>query len=97
MPLYDYECNECGEQFEKIVSSRDSEVFCPLCGASKRVERKFPNRGSFELKGGMWSYDGFQSKVPTHEVFNKDGSYKDKYQKKHDAGGTPIFDNMKGV
>ncbi len=95
MPLYDYECEECKYVFEKMVPSMDATIQCPQCG--KDVKRHFPNRGSFELKGGMWSYDGFQSKVPTHEVFKEDGSYQDKYHKKHQAGGTPIFDGIKGV
>ena len=40
MPIYEYACDDCGEQFEKLVrmSTQDSEVDCPQCGArhSKR-------------------------------------------------------------
>jgi putative FmdB family regulatory protein len=41
MPIYEYECTDCGEQFEKLVrmSTKESEVECPDCGAhhSKRM------------------------------------------------------------
>lgn len=36
MPLYEYQCLDCGERFEKLVpiSKRDEEADCPLCGGS---------------------------------------------------------------
>jgi len=38
MPLYEYICPNCSEEFEKIVSS-DQVVQCPKCGreAKKKV------------------------------------------------------------
>ncbi len=30
MPLYGYECNTCGHQFEKLVRSSDTPA-CPSC------------------------------------------------------------------
>lgn len=40
MPLYEYQCQECGQEFEKLrsISDRDS-VNCPTCGSGK-VGRK---------------------------------------------------------
>jgi len=40
MPLYEYECKACGEQFETLVSSKkkDESKTCPACG-SKNSER----------------------------------------------------------
>jgi len=41
MPLYVYKCEECGHEFEEIVSydKRDGPQSCGLCGkSSKRVE-----------------------------------------------------------
>lgn len=44
MPLYEYECEDCGEQFETLVSrsSRDS-VECPECGSgsTRRLQSTF--------------------------------------------------------
>jgi putative FmdB family regulatory protein len=36
MPLYEYQCNDCGSQFEKLVrgASQRPEVACPTCGES---------------------------------------------------------------
>jgi len=35
MPIYEYECKECGEKFEQFrkLSGDDSEVKCSRCGA----------------------------------------------------------------
>ena len=40
MPLYEYRCEECGAQFEKLVgaSNRD-DVECAECGA-ERTQRQ---------------------------------------------------------
>jgi putative FmdB family regulatory protein len=37
MPLYEYQCEECGESFELLVRSSDQqdEVTCPKCGGKK--------------------------------------------------------------
>ncbi|MDY6933490.1 MAG: zinc ribbon domain-containing protein [Spirochaetota bacterium] len=36
MPIYEFECGECGEKFEKLVSNHESgrSVCCPKCDAS---------------------------------------------------------------
>ncbi len=33
MPLYEYQCNDCGEEFEKMVpfSQADQNQTCPSC------------------------------------------------------------------
>ena len=33
MPLYDFECTECGERFEELVASSGPAPPCPTCGA----------------------------------------------------------------
>ena len=37
MPLYEYSCNNCGNDFEKTVSfaEADSKQKCPICGSGK--------------------------------------------------------------
>lgn len=41
MPLYEFECLQCGAIFEKLVKTAgmDWEVVCPKCGA-RRVEER---------------------------------------------------------
>jgi len=35
MPIFDYKCEDCGAQFEELVSSSDSTVACPTCESDK--------------------------------------------------------------
>jgi putative FmdB family regulatory protein len=37
MPIYEYECTNCGHKFElrRRLADSDSEVGCPNCGASQ--------------------------------------------------------------
>jgi putative FmdB family regulatory protein len=42
MPIYEFECLECGAAFEKLVRKADTkaEVACPWCGARKLEEKR---------------------------------------------------------
>src|SRR4051794_4920446 len=33
MPIYEFECGECGERFEDLVAAGTESVACPSCGA----------------------------------------------------------------
>jgi len=37
MPIYEFECCECGARFEMLrsISDSDGEVACPECGAER--------------------------------------------------------------
>ena len=35
MPIYEYVCDDCQAQFEKIVINRQQEVSCPKCSSQK--------------------------------------------------------------
>lgn len=35
MPLFEYKCDDCGKQFEELVSSSQTAVTCPHCGSTK--------------------------------------------------------------
>jgi putative FmdB family regulatory protein len=42
MPVYDYLCNDCHKEFEKVLTLNEHEkdkVVCPHCG-SKNVEQE---------------------------------------------------------
>jgi putative FmdB family regulatory protein len=39
VPLFDFECQACGEHFEELVANGESTQ-CPSCG-SERVERRW--------------------------------------------------------
>ncbi|GAC1619936.1 MAG: hypothetical protein PVS2B2_05420 [Candidatus Acidiferrum sp.] len=37
MPIYEYVCDECQEQFEKIVLNKTQEIACPKCASRKNT------------------------------------------------------------
>jgi len=54
MPIYEYRCDACGGQFEKLVRSSSPAVACPGCGDEK-VERQY---STFAAKMGSTSAKG---------------------------------------
>lgn len=50
MPLYEFECQECGKDFEELVFHNDEQVLCPACG-KEHVRRKV-SRFAFKCEGG---------------------------------------------
>jgi putative FmdB family regulatory protein len=62
MPLYEYQCEECGLRFEVRQKFSDAPVdVCKQCGGPAR---KLVSRGAFALKGGGW-YDQGYSQAPS--------------------------------
>jgi putative FmdB family regulatory protein len=58
MPIYEYECQKCGHEFERDQRMSDPPVkTCPEC-KGRRVT-KLISRSSFVLKGGGWYADGY--------------------------------------
>ncbi|MGH9468864.1 MAG: FmdB family zinc ribbon protein [Terriglobia bacterium] len=51
MPIFEYECRDCGARFERIVASHEDEVTCKSC-ASRRVEQLL---SVFAVSGGRGS------------------------------------------
>ena len=64
MPIYEYVCRACGEEFEKILRFSDPAPVCPACAGE--VEKKI-SLSAFHLKGGGWysdAYSGKDNKTP---------------------------------
>ncbi len=52
MPLYEYQCKQCGHRFEKIQSFSAAEIKeCPVC---KGEVEKLLSAPSFQFKGSGW-------------------------------------------
>jgi putative FmdB family regulatory protein len=62
MPLYDYECPNCGHSIERRVKHVDSVVICSQCGVD--MTRQFPMNGAFILVGDCWARDRYTHKQP---------------------------------
>jgi putative FmdB family regulatory protein len=35
MPIYEFECERCGERFEELVSAGAARTSCPVCGSTR--------------------------------------------------------------
>ena len=64
MPLYEYECEACGNRFERIQKFSDPPVEeCPKCG-EKRV-RKLLSSPAIQFKGTGWYITDYARKGST--------------------------------
>lgn len=58
MPVYEYQCKACGDQFELRRKFSDAPVNeCPKCGGE--VTKLISSTGGFSLKGGGWHAEGY--------------------------------------
>jgi len=59
MPIYEYRCNACGHELEKIQRMSDEPLTdCPDCGATEL--RRLVSAPGFRLKGGGWYETDFK-------------------------------------
>lgn len=60
MPIYEYQCSECGELHEALQKISDPKLTdCPACG--KPTLRKKVSAAAFRLKGSGWYETDFKS------------------------------------
>lgn len=60
MPIYEYKCLKCNNEFEAVQKFSDSPVNkCPSCGGAVR---KLISRSSFHLKGTGWYLTDYAKK-----------------------------------
>ena len=57
MPIYEYLCDKCEHNFDRLVRLKDPMPHCPECDAAT-VSKKISG-GSFVLKGSGWYKDGY--------------------------------------
>ena len=73
MPLYEYQCKQCGHRFEKIQSfSAPEEKVCPECGGE--VERLI-SAPAIQFKGAGWYVNDYagRGKAPSTDRSKGDG------------------------
>ncbi|NIP72878.1 MAG: zinc ribbon domain-containing protein [Gammaproteobacteria bacterium] len=59
MPIYEYQCTDCGHALEKIQKLSDAPLTdCPKCGRSSL--KKLISAAGFRLKGGGWYETDFK-------------------------------------
>jgi putative FmdB family regulatory protein len=60
MPIYEYQCTQCGYQTEVLQKISDNPLKdCPQCG--KPTMKKMVTAAAFRLKGGGWYETDFKS------------------------------------
>ena len=60
MPIYEYQCQRCSHELEKLQKISDEPLtVCPECG-EPQLKRKISAAG-FRLKGGGWYETDFKS------------------------------------
>ncbi len=60
MPIYEYECSDCGHEFEKLQKMSDAPLRdCPAC-ESPSLKKKISAPG-FRLSGSGWYETDFKS------------------------------------
>jgi putative FmdB family regulatory protein len=61
MPLYEYQCDSCGNRFERIQKFSDPPVDkCPMCGG---VVRKLISSPAIQFKGSGWYITDYARKA----------------------------------
>ena len=59
MPIYEYRCESCGEELEKLQRMSDDKlVDCPACG--KPALKRLVSAAAFRLKGSGWYETDFK-------------------------------------
>lgn len=60
MPIYEYRCDDCGHQLEKLQRMNDAPLTdCPACNASSL--KKLVSAAGFRLSGNGWYETDFKS------------------------------------
>lgn len=59
MPIFDYRCNNCKNEFEKLVRSNEDKI-CPNCKSIDITQQV--SSASFSLKGTGWYSTDFKNK-----------------------------------
>ena len=71
MPLYEYECNACGNRFERIQKFSDPPIAtCPKC---EGAVRKLLSSPAIQFKGSGWYITDYAKKSGTGAGEKSDG------------------------
>lgn len=72
MPIYEYRCESCHYDFEKLQKMSDPVLTeCPECGKSSL--KKLVSAAGFRLKGSGWYETDFKNKPKKENTAKKEG------------------------
>ncbi|MFZ3114470.1 MAG: zinc ribbon domain-containing protein [Syntrophales bacterium] len=75
MPIYEYKCKKCGEEFEVFHKMTDNDV--KSCKHCRGPVNKLISRTSFQLQGSGWYVTDYGGKKPELAEGKATGSNKD--------------------
>jgi putative FmdB family regulatory protein len=85
MPIYEYRCQSCGHELEKLQKMSDQPlVDCPECGEPALT--KLVSAAGFRLKGGGWYETDF--KKDNKRNIAGEGGAESKSSGKSDSGSS---------
>ena len=71
MPIYEYQCDDCGHKFETLQKISDEPLKdCPACGAASL--RKLVSAAAFRLSGSGWYETDFKDKKQQKNLSTSD-------------------------
>ena len=77
MPIYEYQCKDCGHQLEKLQKMSDSPLSdCPQCEKSSLIKKI--SAAGFRLKGTGWYETDFKTKKPKKDSNSVESKAKSK-------------------
>jgi putative FmdB family regulatory protein len=93
MPIYEFKCSKCGEEFEDLVPMSDPRTTCPSCGA-RRVEKLVPSTVGIVFKGSGFYVTDNNKHTPSGNGGNgsKDAT-KDSGEDKKETDSKPSSDS----
>jgi len=96
MPLYEYECNECQNRFERIQKFSDPPVeSCPTCGGKVR---KLISSSAIQFKGTGWYVTDYgQKSKPSEGPGDKQDTEGQKTTKGDDSSSSSTGSETKGA
>ena len=57
MPIYEYRCPACRNEFERLMKLNSEPPDCPSCGAGEVIKKV--SASAFVLKGSGWYHDHY--------------------------------------
>lgn len=96
MPIYEYQCQACGELTEALQKLSDAPLTrCPACGEA--ALRKKVSAAAFRLKGGGWYETDFKTGSKKNLAGESDGKADGKADGKKEGKADAKTDSKKGA
>lgn len=94
MPIYEYQCQKCGHEFEREQRIVEDPIKkCPSCKANKA--KRLISKTSFVLKGSGWYNDLYSSAKPSGDAASSDSTSGDGASGDGESKGEPTGDTKK--